>query len=359
MKRFLTLLIILISGISFAQNASTYFPSAPGYKWYYKSTPLDSLNQPIESAATYRIDSFAVNGTYQGLPASFVYSRRNLVNIGQQGPINDTSHYNFQGTNGFVYFSFGNLDTISYINQLGLVNFLKSLEQWYSTYRFAQAVNSSYNLFSRDTTVVYNGTSYPLRVKADAKRLNDEVVSTINGNYTAKKFVVIPNLTYLFQALPPPLPPIPISIVSIPDTVWIASDVWVVKSYTPSQTVDLTTLGQPVRFTLPGEILTLTFPPSAINPVSTEVPGSYSLYQNYPNPFNPNTKISFDIPASADVKLTVFNSLGKEVKTLVNENLKAGKYEVNFNANSLSSGVYYYRLSADKFNISKVMLLIK
>lgn len=358
MKRFFLLIFIVASGVSFAQNASTYFPSAPGYKWYYKSTPLDSLNQPIESASTYRIDSFANNGTYQGLTASFVFSRRNLVNIGQQGPVTDTSHYNFQGTNGYVYFSFGNLDTISFIGQLGLVNFLRSLEQWYSTYRFSQTVNTNYSLFTRDTTIVYNGTSYPLRIKADGRRLNDEVVNTVNGSYTAKKFVITPNLSYLLTI--PPLPPVPISIVSIPDTVWIASDIWVVKSFTPSQTVDLTTFGQPgVRFTLPGELMTLTAQPSAINPLSSEVPADFVLKQNYPNPFNPATKISFNIPAVSQVKLTVYNSLGKEVQTLVNENLKAGSYQVTFNANNLSSGVYYYRLTAGEFTISKVMTLIK
>lgn len=357
MKRFFVLLLILIPCLSFSQNASTYFPSAPGYKWFYKSTPLDSLNMPVESAATYRIDSFAVNGTYQGLSASMVYTKRGLTNINLQSPISDTSRYNFQGTNGFVYFNFGNLDTIAAIAQLGLINFLHSLEQWYSTYRFANTVNSTYSLFTRDTTINYNGTDYPLRIKADAKRLNDEVVNTVNGSYTAKKFVVIPNLSYILYIGPVP---IPVSIVSIPDTVWIASDVWVVKSYTPSQTVDLTSLGQPtVRFTLPGEILTLTAPPSAINPISSEMPSNYYLHQNYPNPFNPTTKILFDISASADVKLTVYNSLGKEVQTLVNENLRAGKYEVNFNANNLASGVYYYRLSAGKLNISKVMTLIK
>lgn len=357
MKRFFVLLLIFASGASFAQNASTYFPSAPGYKWYYKSVPLDSLNQPVESQATYEKDSFAVNSTYQGLSASLVYSKRGLVNINQQGAISDTSRYNFQGTNAFVYFSFGNLDTIPEIGQLGLVNFLKSLEQWYSTYRFSQTVNTNYNLFSKDTTITFNGTDYPIRIKADGRRLNDEVVNTVNGSYTAKKFVITPNLSYLLTI--PPLPPVPISIANLPDTVWIASDIWTVKSVRPSQTVDLTALGAPVRFTLPGEILTLTAPPSAINPISSEVPADYVLKQNYPNPFNPATRIAFDIPSSSNVKLTVYNSLGKEVQTLVNENLKAGKYEVTFNANNLSSGVYYYRLTAGQFTISKVMTLIK
>jgi len=358
MKRFYILLLILASGLSYAQNASTYFPSEPGVKWFFKSTPLDSLNQPMEAASTYRIDSFANTGTYQGLPANFVFAKRGLININQQGPISDTSRYNFQGTNAFLYFSFGNIDTIPEIGQLGLINFLKSLEQWYSTYRFANTVNATYNLFSKDTTIVYNGTSYPLRVKADGKRLNDEVINTIYGNFTAKKFVITPNLSYLISV--PPIPPIPVSIVSFPDTVWILPGVWVVKSVTPSQTVDLSTFGQPgVRFTIPGELLTLTAPPSAINPVGSEVPSDFVLKQNFPNPFNPATKISFDIPSASQVKLTVYNSLGKEVQILVNENLKAGSYQVTFNANNLSSGVYYYRLTAGEFTISKVMTLIK
>jgi hypothetical protein len=153
---------------------------------------------------------------------------------------------------------------------------------------------------------------------------------------------------------------VPISIANFPDTVWIAQDVWIIKSFTPSQTIDLTSFGQPaVRFTIPGEILTLTNPPSSIHSIGSEVPQKFSLNQNYPNPFNPVTKITFDIPVSADVKLTVFNSLGKEIQTLVNEKLSSGKYEVSFNANNLSSGVYYYRLSAGQHNFSKIMTLIK
>lgn len=357
MKRFLVLMLIFFSGLSYSQNANTYFPANPGYKWFFKSTPLDSLNQPIENASTYRIDSFAFNANYQGLSASYVFSKRGLTNINQQGVVNDTSHYNFQGTNAYVYFSFGNLDTISFIGQLGLVNFLRSMEQWYSTYRFAQTVNTNYNLFTRDTTITYNGTSYPLRVKADGRRLNDEVVSTINGSFTAKKFVITPNLSYLLTV--PPFPPVPVSIANFPDTVWLAQDIWTVKSYTPSQTVDLSQLGQAVRFTIPGEILTLTSPPSVINPIGSVVPAEYKLSQNYPNPFNPATKISFDIPSNEYVKLSVYNALGKEVETLVSENLKAGKYEVNFIGSNLASGVYYYRLTAGKFTISKVMTLIK
>jgi plastocyanin len=86
---------------------------------------------------------------------------------------------------------------------------------------------------------------------------------------------------------------------------------------------------------------------------------NFELKQNYPNPFNPSTSISFSVPKSGFVKLTIFNSLGSEVETLVNENLNRGSYTVNFNASKLSSGVYFYRLNSGDFIETRKMLLIK
>ena len=93
-------------------------------------------------------------------------------------------------------------------------------------------------------------------------------------------------------------------------------------------------------------------------------PIKYELSQNYPNPFNPSTKIKYTIPYSVknealSVNLTVYDILGREIKTLVNEKQKAGSYEVIFNANSLSSGVYFARLKSGNFIKSISMLLIK
>lgn len=97
----------------------------------------------------------------------------------------------------------------------------------------------------------------------------------------------------------------------------------------------------------------------------TEIPGSFYLGQNYPNPFNPVTNVEFGIAKSGFVSLVVYNSLGKEVATLVNNTLNAGNYKYDFNASELSSGIYYYTLkvnpnseSAD-FIQTKKMLLIK
>ena len=85
----------------------------------------------------------------------------------------------------------------------------------------------------------------------------------------------------------------------------------------------------------------------------------YRLNQNYPNPFNPTTTISFTIPATSNVSLKVFNILGKEVATLVNETKSAGNYSINFNASGLSSGVYFYQLTTDNFTSTKKFTLMK
>ncbi|MCX6162543.1 MAG: T9SS type A sorting domain-containing protein, partial [Ignavibacteriae bacterium] len=84
-----------------------------------------------------------------------------------------------------------------------------------------------------------------------------------------------------------------------------------------------------------------------------------SLSQNYPNPFNPTTNIRYALPRAGEVKLTVFNTLGKEVETLVNEHQSAGTYEVSFDASQYPSGVYFYRLTTDNFSDTKRMLLVK
>lgn len=86
---------------------------------------------------------------------------------------------------------------------------------------------------------------------------------------------------------------------------------------------------------------------------------SYILEQNYPNPFNPVTKIMFTVPTSQYVNLTVYNLLGQEVATLVNDEKPIGNYEVSFIATNLPSGTYFYRLRAGSSIITKKMQLLK
>ena len=89
------------------------------------------------------------------------------------------------------------------------------------------------------------------------------------------------------------------------------------------------------------------------------VPATFAVYQNYPNPFNPTTKIRFDVPKKSHVRLIVYNSIGQEIDTLVDGEYAPNTYEVDFNASTLPSGLYFYRVQADNFVSVKKMLLLK
>jgi hypothetical protein len=96
-----------------------------------------------------------------------------------------------------------------------------------------------------------------------------------------------------------------------------------------------------------------------VQPVSNEIPQQYGLHQNYPNPFNPVTNIKFDITSKGIVKLTVFDIQGLEILTLLNQELQAGSYKVDWNASGYPSGIYFYKLETEQFNQTKKMMLIK
>jgi Secretion system C-terminal sorting domain len=86
---------------------------------------------------------------------------------------------------------------------------------------------------------------------------------------------------------------------------------------------------------------------------------SYSLVQNYPNPFNPTTTISYSLKKAGLITLKVYDILGKEVVTLVNENQEAGNYSVKFNASHLPSGIYFYKISSGIYTATKKLILLK
>jgi hypothetical protein len=92
---------------------------------------------------------------------------------------------------------------------------------------------------------------------------------------------------------------------------------------------------------------------------NTELPKRFALEQNYPNPFNPNTNIKFQLPKKEFVTIKVFDVMGREVATLVNETKEAGYYSIEFNASNLASGMYIYKIEAGNFIDTKKMVLIK
>ena len=110
--------------------------------------------------------------------------------------------------------------------------------------------------------------------------------------------------------------------------------------------------------------------PVGLDQESEKFPNEFILYQNYPNPFNPSTKIKFTLTPSLSLGervsegrvravLKVYDVLGNEIATLVNEELKVGEYEVEFNATNLPSGIYFYELKAGSFIQTKKMVLLR
>jgi hypothetical protein len=100
-------------------------------------------------------------------------------------------------------------------------------------------------------------------------------------------------------------------------------------------------------------------PVTSVRQVPAQLPERFALYQNYPNPFNPSTSISFNLPLKSFVSLKVFDIMGREVATLVNEELSAGSHLQQWNVANMSSGVYFYRIQTGLLTETKKLLLLK
>jgi len=129
---------------------------------------------------------------------------------------------------------------------------------------------------------------------------------------------------------------------------WVSGDDVILVEYPNGYTIGFIT-----------HILTVYYNVTGVNENTNYNPQIFRLEQNYPNPFNPSTRIRYEIPERSFVTLKVYDVLGNEIVTLVNEEKTAGSYEVKFNAANLPSAVYFYRLQTDSFVSSKKMLLLK
>ena len=99
--------------------------------------------------------------------------------------------------------------------------------------------------------------------------------------------------------------------------------------------------------------------PIGIKQISSEIPNKFELFQNYPNPFNPSTILNYQLPVSNNVKLVIYDILGREAATLVNEKQQPGKYQVTWDASNLASGVYFYKLISGDFTQIRKMVVVK
>jgi hypothetical protein len=144
----------------------------------------------------------------------------------------------------------------------------------------------------------------------------------------------------------------------------LASNQWVSIDIPFSDFTGLTTRGHLAQLILSGDLNTVYVDNVYLYKVETAligdlVPTNYALEQNYPNPFNPSTSIRFHLPESNHVTLTLYNMLGQEIMTLLNEYRNAGSYELTLDASFLPSGTYFYSITAGDFHSVKKMVLIK
>ena len=362
MKKIFTLLCFAFFPFSIiAQQASDYFPAETGHTWNYRVAPLDAGNNEIDSLVFARQDTFALMSDYKGRQANIVPSKSGPAQTLPFQPYIDTLYLNFDGTDAYEYFSTGSLeilmaqlDSAQIASNFSFINFIRSFQNWHPVYKFGSNVNSEYTLLSKDTTININSTDFKIRFEYLGTRLNDENLSIQAGMFDCKKFLLKWRVSYVSIIGP-------IEILSTKDTIWIAPENWIVKDIIPTNNIDLSLFGfDPVS--IPGLKTEL----QVITNVKPEVINPHTIYlsQNYPNPFNPTTKIKYTIPDAGIshnelVKLKVYDILGNEVATLVNEEKSAGSYEVEFSGENLPSGIYFYKLQAGSYVETKKMVYLK
>ena len=357
MKTFLLSIVFILTGTAvFAQQASDYFPQQTGYRWDYKVVPLDSANNEIDSLTYFRVDSFAVNTNFLGRNADVVLSKTGPYQLINYLPYTDSSFFSFENSDGYQYFRISNLNTIiAILDSIGIdstvLGVIHSFEDWYSVFRFAQPVGSEYTIFTKDTTVTIDSTDLPLRFEYLGKRLDDETIQTETGTYLCKKFLLSTVVSYIV------FPGFTWEIIRLETTKWISENVWMVQEISPTKIVDLGYIGYGT-YVIPGSKTVLIPLITDVNSAEP-LPSAFELSQNYPNPFNPSTTIKYDLPKESRVKIDIYDILGREVATLVNDIKKAGSYRIIWNANRFASGVYLYRLQAGDYHEVRKLLLLK
>jgi hypothetical protein len=262
-KLFIFASLIISSAFSVnAQNASDYFPSAPGFKWFYKTIPFDSLNHSVDSLSTVSLDSFSVNQVYVGLQANVKISKKGTKETILKNPFHDTSYVSLESSNIWNFMSyFPGTDTLS-------IGLLGSIKGWYSVYRLSQTINSSYTVFTKDTVVNYSGLNTTFTHAINAKRLADQTATTALGNFLCKKFI----LTFTIKAK---VSIITIPVLTINDTIYIAPGNYIVSDIRPSANVDLSFFGQGA-FYVAGSRMDILAPPAILDVNHENIVTKYS-----------------------------------------------------------------------------------
>ncbi|MBD3383463.1 T9SS type A sorting domain-containing protein [candidate division KSB1 bacterium] len=367
MNKWVTItLIFLLSVGGLAQQAIDYFHSEIGATMTYKIVPLDSLGNPIADSTIYERDLYAAVGDVEGKTAHFL-----LIKTGPKATLDaqayrDTLYYNFEGSVTSQYLDLAYIESImgqfsgakldSALGDFDLMAFLKALEKWYPMFDYQAPLEQEAIMFQRDTTLTLPGLPFPLtfRLQATNKRVADETITTELGTFDCKKFV-----QSLALGIVSPLPPYAFTpLAELPEAIWIAEDNWIVRSRIAPVEIDLTLLGEGV-IKING-LLREAIPTTAEKVKRDKTfAEKFDLLQNYPNPFNASTTIRYHLKNAAEVRLEIYDMIGRNIATLVNDAQAAGEYSINYQADYLPSGVYYYKLTAGNYVKTKKMILLK
>jgi hypothetical protein len=345
------LLTLLCVSFAAAQNASDYFPSKIGNTWRYQRFSLDTLQNQILGSKTIVSDSIVGTVQMKGLTAFILIS-------GKKG---DTTFVNVQGSTISEFLvGYPRVTSLLPVDSLGL-GFVWGYLNWYPYMKFGATPGTNVidTLLYIKTTVTFKGAPLPLIITVTSTKLGDTIVTVPAGTYLTTPFQIV-----LYVNLPKSVPPfghIEVPLFKLVDTMYVAKNYWIVREIQPSTYYPLNNdpSYQVATTQVPGFVRFLEL--ATITSVASHeiVPGEFRLEQNYPNPFNPTTYLRFTSADLRFVTLKVFDVLGREVVTLVNEDLAAGSYDVTFNAANLSSGVYFYRLTVGGMVQTKKMILQK
>jgi photosystem II stability/assembly factor-like uncharacterized protein len=346
-----------VNDITFPTNQTGYaVGGTSGIGYVYKST--DSGNN------WSCIDSMGINSNYK---VHFIDNYTGLVLNGYKEIYRTTN-----GGSSWTVFNFGSSYTINsfcFINNLtgfacggsGTSHILKTTNTGLNWYFLSSLTNTTFN-----SVYFVNGATGYISGKGIYKSTDGGVswIQKIAGNppYYGKIFFANENIGYSL---------VNDYVGGIVKTINAGETWYELKKVSSTPFSEIYFLNENTGFCAGdnGRVIKTTNGgggPIGINVLNNKIPKKFSLFQNYPNPFNPSTVISFSIGipsgqlvVNSYTKLVVYDILGNEVSTLVNEQLKPGTYEVEFNGDNFASGVYYYTLQTESFNQTKRMVLLK
>ena len=334
-----------------AQNAGDYFPSKLSNTWNYQRFTLDTLQHPITSSKTVVSDSLGATEPVNDTTAFLLLS-------GGKPPF-DTTFVNVQNSTISEFVTgYPRITSMLPVDSLGL-SFVWDYLNWYPYMNFASTPGVIDTLlYLKNKTVTFQGHPLTLVIYVTTTRLPDTSITVPAGIFVTTPFQIALNVN-----VPKSIPPFPIEVplFKLADTMFVAKSTWLVKEIQPSTYYPLNNdpSYQVATTQLPGFVRVLESASITSVPIRQNTPREFTLEQNFPNPFNPTTDLRFSIADSRFVSLKVYDVLGQEVATLVNNTLPAGSYDITFNARFLSSGVYFYRLSAGGTVQTKKMILQK